>query len=154
LAALAIRAPYYREAFKQAAITPADLSEATLERMSVLEKASLRASELPQTLADPEAKLFPINTSGSTGIPLQVLRTSRDQAEVSALWARIFSAYGRRTFDRQVKVGSGRSVAKKGPVARLRQLGTLPELHRLASFDPPKRQIALLRRVRPQMISA
>src|SRR4051812_43957958 len=76
LAALAIRAPYYRGAFERAAIAPAELTEATLERFPVLEKAALRASESAQTLAEPEAKLFPINTSGSTGVPLQVLRNS------------------------------------------------------------------------------
>jgi phenylacetate-CoA ligase len=154
LAGVAIRAPYYRQAFQRAGLNPEELTETTLERLPVLEKASLRASEAGQTLAQPEAKLFPINTSGSTGIPLQVLRNSRDQAEVSALWARIFASYGRRTFDRQVNVGSGRSVAKKGPVVKLRELGILPQLHQLASFDPPERQIALLRKVNPQMLSA
>jgi phenylacetate-CoA ligase len=154
LAAVAVRAPYYREAFERAAIAPAELTETALERLPVLEKAALRASESRQTLAEPESKLFPINTSGSTGIPLQVLRNHRDQAQVSALWARIFAAYGRRTFDRQVNVGSGRSVAKKGPVVKLREMGILPQLHQLASFDPPERQIALLRSVKPQMISA
>jgi phenylacetate-CoA ligase len=154
LAQVAIRAPYYREVFQRAAIVPAELNERSLERLPVLEKAALRASESGQILAEPDAKLFPINTSGSTGIPLQVLRNQRDQAQVSAVWARIFAAYGRRTFDRQVNVGSGRSVAKKGPVVRLRELGILPQLHQLASFDPPERQIALLRAVQPQMISA
>jgi phenylacetate-CoA ligase len=154
LAGLAVRAPYYREAFQRAGLTPGELTETSLESLPVLEKAALRASESGQTLAEPEAKLFPINTSGSTGIPLQVLRHQRDQAEVSALWARVFSAYGQRMFDRQVNVGSGRSVAKKGPVVKLRELGILPQLHQLASFDPPDRQIALLRSVKPQMISA
>jgi phenylacetate-CoA ligase len=154
LAAVAVRAPYYRAAFEKANLAPGDLTPDALERLPILEKASLRASESRETLAQPDAKLFPINTSGSTGVPLQLLRDQRDQAEVSALWARIFAAYGRRTFDRQVNVGSGRSVAKKGPVVMLRQWGILPQLHQLASFDPPDRQIALLRRVRPQMISA
>jgi phenylacetate-coenzyme A ligase PaaK-like adenylate-forming protein len=152
LAAVAARAPYYREAFKRAAIAPEELTETALERLPVLEKAALRASESSQTLAEPEAKLFPINTSGSTGIPLQVLRNHRDQAQVSAVWARIFAAYGRRTFDRQVNVGSGRSVAKKGPVIKLRDMGILLPLHQLASFDPPERQIAVLRSGKPQMI--
>jgi phenylacetate-coenzyme A ligase PaaK-like adenylate-forming protein len=70
-------------------------------------------------LTEPLSGLFPVNTSGSTGVPLQVLRNQRDQAEVSALWARLFAAYGQRTFDRQVNVGSRRGVAKRGPVAKL-----------------------------------
>ena len=95
-----------------------------------LEKAALRASESAEILAEPEAKLFPINTSGSTGIPLQVLRNSRDQAEVSALCARIFGVYGRRP-------STVRSTS--APVAQLQEKDRSQGL----SFDPPERQIAL-----------
>jgi phenylacetate-coenzyme A ligase PaaK-like adenylate-forming protein len=154
LASIAAHTSYYRSMFERANIVPAELTEASLERMPVLEKMVLRSPEAGQMLANPAAKLFPVNTSGSTGVPLQVLRNQRDQAEVSAVWARIFGAYGRRTWDRQVNIGSGRAVAKKGPVVRLRELGILPQLHQLASFDPPERQIALLRSVKPHMISA
>jgi phenylacetate-coenzyme A ligase PaaK-like adenylate-forming protein len=45
LAALAVRAPLYRQAFQRAAMTPSELTEATLDRLPILEKASLRASE-------------------------------------------------------------------------------------------------------------
>ena len=153
LGQIAAQAPYYRESFRQAGLHPDHLTEDALNRMPVLEKATLRSSGA-EMVTEPASGLFPVNTSGSTGIPLQLLRNQRDQAEVSALWARLFTAYGRRTFDRQVNVGSGRAVAKKGPVVRLRQLGILPQLHQLASFDPPDRQIATLRQVKPHMISA
>ena len=153
LGQIAAQAAYYREAFRRAGLDPNRLTEDALNRLPVLEKATLRSSGA-EMLTEPASGLFPVNTSGSTGIPLQLLRNQRDQAEVSALWARLFTAYGRRTFDRQVNVGSGRAVAKKGPVVRLRQLGILPQLHQLASFDPPDHQIATLRRVRPHMISA
>src|SRR5437763_378161 len=63
LAQVAVRAPYYREVFQRAAIAPAELTERSLERLPVLEKAALRASESGQILAEPDAKLFPINTS-------------------------------------------------------------------------------------------
>jgi phenylacetate-CoA ligase len=154
LGTIAVRTPYYRSLFRQAGIGPGQLTEESLARLPILEKPALRAPGRDQMLAEPEATLFPVNTSGSTGVPLEILRTHRDQAQISAVWARIFAAYGRRTWDRQVNIGSGRAVAKKGPVVRLRQLGLLPQLHQLASFDPPERQIALLRSVRPQMISA
>ena len=152
LGQIAAQAAHYREAFRRAGLDPNHLTEDALNRLPVLEKATLRSSGA-EMLTEPASGLFPVNTSGSTGIPLQLLRNQRDQAEVSALWARLFTAYGRRTFDRQVNVGSGRAVAKKGPVVRLRQLGILPQLHQLASFDPPDRQIATLRRVKPHMIS-
>jgi phenylacetate-CoA ligase len=154
LAAKASRTPHYQALFHGARVSPEELTETTLERLPILEKASLRATEAGRLLTEPAAKLFPVNTSGSTGVPLQVLRNQQDQAEVSAVWARVFAAYGRRIRDRQVNIGSGRAVARKGPVAKLRELGILPRLHQLASFDPPERQIALLRSVQPQMISA
>ena len=153
LAEVAYQTPYYRDVFTQTGLAPGDLTEESLNALPVLDKAGLRSAG-DRMLAEPAASLFPVNTSGSTGIPLQLMRNQRDQAEVSALWARLFAAYGRRTFDRQVNIGSGRAVAKKGPVVRLRQLGILPQLHQLASFDPPARQIALLREVKPRMISA
>jgi phenylacetate-CoA ligase len=153
LGEIACRAPYYREAFRLAGLVPSQLTEDALNRLPVLEKATLRSSGI-EMLTEPAADLFAVNTSGSTGIPLQLLRNQRDQAQVSALWARLFAAYGRRTFDRQVNIGSGRAVAKRGPVVRLRELGILPQLHQLASFDPPERQIATLRQVKPHMISA
>jgi len=154
LAAKASRTPHYQRLFQSAGVSPGELTESSLERLPILEKASLRAAQAEAMLTESAANLFPVNTSGSTGVPLQVLRNQQDQAEVSAVWARVFAAYGRRIWDRQVNIGSGRAVARKGPVAKLRQLGILPRLHQLASFDPPERQIALLRSVRPQMISA
>ena len=45
LAALAIRAPFYRHAFQRAATMPSELTEATLDRLPVLEKAVLRVSQ-------------------------------------------------------------------------------------------------------------
>jgi phenylacetate-CoA ligase len=97
---------------------------------------------------------FEVVTSGSTGEPHRVFRTDRDQAQISALWDRLFVAFGRRRRDRQVNIGSGRPIGKQGPVALLRHLSVLPPLHQLSSFDPPEQQIGLLRRVRPHMISS
>src|SRR5689334_3061428 len=153
LAVLAYRSPYYRELFTNAKIGPDSLTEESLQQLPILEKTTLRANG-DRLLPSPDRPMFSVNTSGSTGVPLQLMRNQRDQAEISALWARVFAAYGRRIRDRQVNIGSGRAVARKGPVVKLREMGILPKLHQLASFDPPERQIALLREVQPQMISA
>jgi phenylacetate-coenzyme A ligase PaaK-like adenylate-forming protein len=85
---------------------PDDLTEATLAQLPVLEKAALHASAAADTLTERPEKLFPVTTSGSTGTPLQVFRNSHDQAEVSALWARIFKAYGHRFRDSQFNIRS------------------------------------------------
>lgn len=151
---VAAATPYYREAFGRAGLTSRDLEQPDIvERLPILEKRTLqeRGSDLLTTQVTEDT--VTVGTSGSTGQPLQVHRSAIDQAHISAAWARIFRAYGRRTFDRQVNIGSGRSVAKKGPAAVLRKLGVL-QVHQLSSFDPLDQQLEVLRRVKPQLLSA
>jgi phenylacetate-CoA ligase len=119
-----------------------------------LEKNVLHAAEENRLLAEPQERLFAVTTSGSTGEPTRVYRSHRDQAEVSALWARVLRAYGHRARDRQVNISTGRAVARQGPVALLRRLGLLPEIRHLSSFEPVDRQIEVLRELRPRTFSA
>jgi phenylacetate-CoA ligase len=121
--------------------------------LPILEKVTLqeRGAELLTGPISPET--VTVTTSGSTGQPLRIHRSPEDQAQVSAAWARIFRAYGRRTFDRQVNIGSGRSVARTGPAALLRKLGLL-QVHQLSSFDSMEHQLEVLRRVKPHLLSA
>jgi phenylacetate-CoA ligase len=154
LAEIAASTPWYAEVFRRAGLAPADFgSEEALRRLPLLERATLRERGRDAMLTLPAAGLSVLATSGSTGEPLRFFRSSRDQAEVSALWARLWRAYGRRPLDRQVNIGSGQARIKEGPVAALRRLGLLPALHQIASFDPMDRQIAALRRARPHIIS-
>lgn len=146
--------PYYREAFRHAGLSPDGITELTLQRLPVLEKTTLHASAAVQMLTEPADKLFPVTTSGSTGTPLRVLRSHRDQAEVSALWARIFHAYGHRMLDTQLNINAGATIASKGPVAALRRLRVLPPLHQVSSFVPVDQHIEILRRTRPGMFSS
>lgn len=154
LAEIAARTPWYAEVFRRAGVAPADFaSEEALLRLPLLERPTLRERGRDAMLAHPGAKVSALATSGSTGEPLHIFRSARDQGEVSALWARLWRAYGRRPLDRQVNIGSGRARIPEGPVAALRGLGLLPALHQIASFDPMDRQIATLRRTRPHVIS-
>lgn len=146
--------PHYGEAFRQTGLPAGSMSESTLDRLPVLEKTSLHAATLGQMLTQPASGLFPVTTSGSTGLPLRVLRSHRDQAEVSALWARIFHAYGHRLREPQVNINTGGTVASKGPVAALRRLGILPPLHQVSSFATVDEHIEILRRTRPGMFSS
>jgi len=154
LAAAARRTPYYDDLFQHAGVTPGTLTEESLQQLPVLEKAALHPSVSAQTLTETEDKLFPVTTSGSTGTPLQVFRSSRDQAEVSALWARIFKAYGHGFRDSQFNINTGGTVARKGPVASLRKLGILPRLHQISSFASVDEHVQLLRRTKPSMFSS
>ncbi|HYC31743.1 MAG TPA: hypothetical protein VEB59_05600, partial [Gemmatimonadales bacterium] len=104
LAEAAGRTPYYRELFGRIGLAPADLDEASLPLLPLLEKATLHAAGQDGLLAEPAEGLFAVTTSGSTGQPLKVLRSTRDQAEISALWSRVLHAYGHGLFDSQVNV--------------------------------------------------
>ena len=150
----AAQAPYYREVFEAAGIGPSDFErDEVLQHLPTLEKATLQQRGADLLTRPASRDTVTIATSGSTGQPLRIQRSPEDQAQVSASWARIFRAYGRRTFDRQVNIGSGRSVARKGPAALLQKLGLL-QVHQLSSFDPVEHQLSVLRQVKPQLLSA
>jgi phenylacetate-CoA ligase len=154
LALAASTSPHYREVFAAAGVSATDIaSDEALIRLPVLEKATVQQQGATLLAREQSKNTVTISTSGSTGQPLQIIRSVEDQAQVSAVWARIFRSYGRRTFDRQVNIGSGRSVARKGPAAVLRSLGLL-QVHQLSSFDSIEHQLETLRRVKPHLLSA
>jgi phenylacetate-CoA ligase len=155
LARAAAATPYFGRIFREAGIRPEDLNdERHLTRLPILEKAALHAAEEHEFLAEPKERLFAVTTSGSTGQPLRVYRSTRDQAEVSAIWSRVLHAFGHRFFDSQVNIGTGRAVARTGPIALLRRLGVLPEICHVSSFDPVDRQIEVLRERHPHTFSS
>jgi phenylacetate-CoA ligase len=123
LADTAARTPGYSEVFRRAGVAPADfVSEEVLLRLPLLERPAIRDHGREAMLTRPAEALSALATSGSTGEPLRFFRSTRDQGEVSALWARLWRAYGRRPLDRQVNIGSGQPRIKEGPVATLRAL--------------------------------
>lgn len=155
LARAAVKTAHYGRLFREAGLEPEHLTdEQQLIRLPVLEKATLHSAEENGLLAEPVERLFPVTTSGSTGQPLRVLRSVRDQAEVSALWARVLHAFGHGFFDSQVNISTGRAVARKGPVALLRRLGVLPEIRHVSSFERVDRQVEILREHRPHTLSS
>jgi len=154
LARAAAKTAHYGRLFREAGLDPNDLDEQQLLRLPPLEKTTLHAAEENGLLAEPVDRLFPVTTSGSTGQPLRVFRSVRDQAQVSALWARVLHAFGHGFFDSQVNISTGRAVARTGPVALLRRLGVLPEIRHVSSFEQVDRQIEILREHRPHTFSS
>ncbi len=155
LARAAASTPYFARVFREAGVDPDSLDdERHLTRLPILEKATLHAAEEHELLAEPADKLFPVTTSGSTGQPLRVYRSAHDQAEVSALWGRVLHAFGHGFFDSQVNIGTGRPVARSGPIAMLRRFGVLPEICHVSSFEPVDRQIEILRERHPHTFSS
>ena len=155
LAQAAAATPYFGQVFRDAGVRPEEMDdERHLTRLPILEKATLHASEDHELIAEPLERLFPVTTSGSTGQPLRVYRSRQDQAQVSALWSRVLHAFGHGFFDSQVNIGTGRAVARTGPIAVLRRLGVLPEVCHISSFEPVDRQIEVLRTRHPHTFSS
>ena len=153
LAMVAVRTPYWAHVFDHAGVRPESLDDGEdFARLPILEKATIKA-RVSDMLSQPESGLFRMDSSGSTGRPVIVYRSESEQAQVSALHARIHRTFGRRPLDRQVSIGSGKAAAAKGPIAMLRQAGLLPAMHRFSSFDPLARQVDILRRIRPDVLS-
>jgi phenylacetate-CoA ligase len=152
LAAAAARTRYWSTVFMQAGVEAASLDEESLQRLPILDKATVQ-DRTDDLLLAPRADLFVVRTSGSSGRPAEFFRSERDQAEVSAIHGRIGSVYGRHLRDRHVSIGSGVATAAKGPVAMLRRTGILPQMHRISSLDPLEAQLAAVRRLRPTVIN-
>jgi phenylacetate-CoA ligase len=153
LAESASRTPYWAGVFDRAGVRPETLDDGPgYERLPILERTDLQA-RVEEMLTAPASRLFKLQSSGSSGRPVTVYRSEREQAEVSALHARIYGAFGRRPLDRQVSIGSGKPAAAKGPVAMLRRARLLPAMHRLSSFDPITDQVAAVRRIRPHALN-
>jgi phenylacetate-CoA ligase len=153
LAAAAQRSPYWSGVFERTGVQADQLDDGPVfERLPILERETLQ-TEADAMRTVPVKGLFVMHSSGTTGRRLDVFRNEREQAEVSAIHARIHGAYGRRLRDRQLSIGSGFAAAPKGPVARLRRTGLLPPILRLSSFDPVEARIDAMRRFRPDIVS-
>jgi phenylacetate-coenzyme A ligase PaaK-like adenylate-forming protein len=152
LAVAAASTRYWPGVFAQAGLSPASLDEDALQRLPLLDKATVQ-DRTPDLLTRPRTQLFVVRTSGSSGRPAEFFRTERDQSEVSALHGRIAEAFGRRTLDRQVSIGSGVPTASKGPMTLLRRVGVLPQIRRLSSLEPLVAQVAEVRALQPDIIN-
>jgi phenylacetate-CoA ligase len=155
LARAAAMTAHYGRVFREAGLEPEQLAdERELARLPILEKATLHAATENGMVAEPVEGLSSVTTSGSTGQPLRVFRNVWDQAHVSALWARVLHAFGQSFFDSRVNIGTGRAVARTGPVALLRRLGVLPQIRHISSFEPVSRQVEILRERHPHTFSS
>src|SRR5262245_16494595 len=68
LATTAARTRYWPGVFAQAGVSPVSLDEDTLQRLPILDKATVQ-DRTPDLLTRPRAQLFVVRTSGSSGRP-------------------------------------------------------------------------------------
>ena len=91
----ALRVPYYRAAFRAHGVDPeAVRGVADLVRLPVLEKETARARVDELVAEGTTARMDRRKTSGSTGIPMPVVKSRDAYARIRAIWYRCARWYG------------------------------------------------------------
>ena len=98
----ATHVPHYREAFRAHGVAALDVrAPEDLLRLPMLEKSVLRTSARNVVSETCRERLDPRKTSGSTGIPVPILKTRDAYARIRAIWYRYAAWYGIDIGDRQ-----------------------------------------------------
>ena len=125
--------PYYRALFARHHITPADIRTlADLGQVPISSKAELRGRPAQDVLAAghrPE-RLRRIQTTGSSGEPFVLYRTSSERRLQHLFWLRAQRELGQRFGDRVVWISAKRSH----PGSRLESVGNLLRAAGLESY--------------------
>jgi phenylacetate-CoA ligase len=144
--------PFYRDLYDDHGVTPADIKTLSdLRRFPVVTRQQLQATPPDRLVTrgvDPN-RCLRSRTSGSTGVPLEILFGPRDRALFNPSFLRVYLAWGLRPWHRTVSFQ-----------ARPERLGRRSWYQRLGIFrnrvlfsrDDPEAWIEALRRWRPRMI--
>ena len=151
LAHAAARVPLHRARLAAAGVDPAAIrSLADVARVPTTTKAALRAAPLTDLIVegvDP-AGCERVHTSGSTGMPLRLVRGRHEQEWLRAAGLRILRELGYRWTDRTLEIR-----AALGPNFFVQRLGFAPKRW-LSILDPLEAQLRALREYRPQLVCA
>ena len=147
----AARVPFHRRRRAAAKIGPDAIgSLADVARVPTTSKTDLRHTPLAELVTegiDP-ARCETVHTSGSTGMPLRLVRGRYEQDVRRAAGLRILRELGYRWTDRALEI---RAVL--GPNFLVQRLGFAPKRW-VSILDPPAAQLRALRAYRPQLVCA
>jgi len=148
--------PYWRDLFARHGFRPEALrSVADLERLPVTGKRELAAADPAALLArgtDP-ARLNAMRSSGTSGEPFTVRRTSLEQHLLFLFRLRAMHALGHRPTDRIAYLHCvGAAEARPKPFGRLLASAGLLRTTHIDILQPPERIAAELRACRPDVI--
>jgi len=102
-----LRVPFYRRLFDSRSLKPEDIeSVEDLSRLPVVSKAELRDNPPDEIIASDvdRSKCVELRTSGSTGLPLKLYYTRRDDSRLNASWLRPLLAHGVRPWHRKLEI--------------------------------------------------
>jgi phenylacetate-CoA ligase len=147
----AARVPFHRRQLAAAGIGPATFRTlADFARLPTTAKDALRTTPLADLIVegvDP-AHCETVHTSGSTGMPLRLVRGRHEREWQRAAGLRILRELGYRFTDRILEI---RAVL--GPTFLVQRLGLAPKRW-LSILEPPSAQLRALREYRPQVVCA
>jgi phenylacetate-CoA ligase len=145
---------YYGAVLREAGITdPANFQLDQIERLPFLDRQVIAKHGLDAFLTVDKAGLITVRTSGSTGTPGQFLRHKLEEADYSARWWRVYSAFGCSAWDSQINVATVNKPERAGPIRFLRRVGVLPRIERLASDAPPAEMLERVRDLSPPILT-
>jgi len=143
------RVPFYRSRFESVGLVPSDIRGIDdLYKIPLITKQDLQQAELRDVTASGTdlSRCYRSRTSGSTGVPLEILTLPSDRAALHPSYLRAYMAWGYRpwhraaSFHARSEALSSRSWYENIGIFRRRNL---------SSLDPPDRWIKKLRRWKP-----
>ncbi len=145
---------YYGAALHEAGITdPSKFQLHQIGRLPFLDRRVIAQHGLEAFLTVERTGLIDVMTSGSTGTPGHFLRHKLEEADYSARWWRVYSAFGCSAWDSQINVAIVNKPDRAGPVKFLRRIGVLPRIERLASDAPPEEVLQRVRALSPPILT-
>ncbi|CAN5901592.1 AMP-binding protein [soil metagenome] len=150
----AAKTRYYGAALCESGITdPARFELAQIGRLPFLDRQVIALHGLESFLTVDRAGLIDVMTSGSTGTPGHFLRHKLEEADYSARWWRVYSAFGCKAWDSQINVAIVNKPDRAGPITFLRRMGVLPRIERMGSDAAPEDVLRKVRELAPPILT-
>jgi phenylacetate-CoA ligase len=153
LLARAAAARYYGAAIRDTGIDPATFTLDQIGRLPFVDRRVIARHGEDAFLTVAGDGLIDVMTSGSTGTPGHFLRHRLEEADYSARWWRVYSAFGCRPWDSQINVAMVNKPDRPGPITLLRKMGVLPRVERVASDAPPSEMLQRVREMSPPILT-
>ncbi len=153
LLARATASRFYRAAIRDGGIDPATFTLDQLSRLPLVDRRLIAEHGEDAFLTVARDGLIDVMTSGSTGTPGHFLRHRLEEADYSARWWRVYSAFGCRPWDSQINLAMVNKPDRAGPIAMLRRMGVLPRVDRVASDAAPALMLQRVLELSPPILT-
>lgn len=146
------RVPFYRDLYDRRGVSPTDLKTPDdLRLFPLVTRQALQTTPQAQLVSEGTqlGSCLRSRTSGSTGVPLEILFQESDRTAMNPSFLRVYLAWGLRPWHRMVSLQA--RPERLGKRSWYQNFGVFRTTV-LSSRDEPDRWIAALRQWRPQMI--